>query len=168
MDELELLTLDLRSPLPYWGLENPPFTGAPFAGTTLIPEGVGGAPAGSGILIETSLGVDMAEGEEELFLFEEEDLVAFDPDDGPVLRRPLPRPSFYGRRSAADTAFTKLAAGSYIFLQWLPLDENELLEGLEWFAREAWWERAAAKGPYFLRRIREDGRLATQAMRRID
>jgi hypothetical protein len=161
MAELKLLTLDLRAPLPYRGLENPPFAGAPFAGSTFVPDG-------SGVLSETKFGVDMAEGEEELFLFEEEDLIAFDLDEGPLLRRPLPRPSFYGRRSEDDTVSARLAAGSYIFLQWQPLDENELLEGLEWFAREAWWERSAAKGPYFLRRVREDGRLATQALRRID
>jgi hypothetical protein len=41
------------------------------------------------------------------------------------------------------------------------------MEGLEWFAREAWWERSAALGPYILRRVREDGRLATQALRRL-
>jgi len=168
MAELKLLTLDLQAPLSYWGLENPPFAGAPFEGTTLITGGPDCAFAGSGALVEASLGADMTEGEEELFLFAEEDLVAFDPDEGPVLLRPLPRPSFYGRRSATDAASAKLAAGRYIFLQWRPIYEKELLEGLEWFAREAWWERAAANGPYFLRRIREEGKLSTQALRRID
>ena len=214
MAGMELLTLDLRSPLEYSGLENPPLSGA---------------------LLE---GRDMEDGEEELFLFDEEELVAFDPDDGPSLRRPLPRPRFYGRRPRRDgvpgasksdgrlarishskiglsarsdeneersvlfarehrveEATTRsarfcglaanaisvllswkkaarhekygLAAGEYVFLQWRPRDVEELMEGLEWFARQAWWERAAAKGPYILRRVREDGRLATQALRRI-
>jgi hypothetical protein len=162
MADFELLTLDLRSPLAYSGLENPPIAGAPLSGTVLLP-------AASGSLLELGLGAGMGEGEEELFLFDEEELVGFDPDDGPGLRRPLPRPSFYGRRPAPAGAArgAELAAGSYAFLQWRPRDEEELLIGLEWFAREAWWEGAAARGPYVLRRVREDGRLATQVLRRL-
>ena len=164
MPGFELLTLDLRSPLAYSGLENPPLTGAPLSGTALLP-------TVSGSFLELGLGIDMAEGEEELFLFDEEGLVGFDPDEGPSLRRPLPRPRYYGRRPASGDAakgsVAELAAGGYVFLQWRPRDEGELLEGLEWFAREAWWERSAALGPYILRRVREDGRLATQALRRL-
>jgi hypothetical protein len=169
MPNLVLLSLDLRSPLDWRGLENPPFAGAPLSGRAFLP-----SPSGS--LLELGLGDDMAEGEEELFLFDEEELVDFDPDEGPALRRPLPRPRFYGRRaprggadggSAASLAPASLAAGSYAFLQWRPRDEGELTEGLEWFAREAWWERRAAAGPYILRRLREDGRLATQAWRKM-
>jgi hypothetical protein len=171
MSALELLTLDLRSALPYSGLENPPLAGAPLGGNTLLPDA-------SGALSEAGIGEDMAEGEEELFLFDEEELLAYDPDEGPILRRPLPRPRFYGRRpspseapSAAPTGTNGvprgLGAGTYLFLQWRPRDEAELLEGIEWFAREAWWERASAAGPYILRRIREDGRLATQVLRRL-
>jgi hypothetical protein len=174
MTDFELLTLDLRSPLSYSGLENPPLTGAPLSGRAFLP-------TASGSLVELGLGADMAEGEEELFLFDEEELVDFDPDEGPKLRRPLPRPRYYGRRpapgagvfgddnsvSAAGGPAARLAAGGYAFLQWRPRDEEELLVGLEWFAREAWWERSAARGPYILRRVREDGRLATQALRRL-
>jgi hypothetical protein len=168
MPSFELLSLDLRSPLEYGGLENPPLSGAPLSGTVLIP-------AAEGSVLELGLGADMSEGEEELFLFDEGDIVDFDPDDGPKLRRPLPGPRYYGRRPAPGKAFAggsgapsaKLEAGSYAFLQWRPRDEGELLEGLEWFARESWWERSAACGPYFIRRVREDGRLATQALRRL-
>jgi len=156
MAAMELLTLDLRAALAYSGLENPPLLGAPFAGTTLLPDGLG-------VLRETTIGEDMGEGEEELFLFDEEELVSFDPDDGPRLKRPLPRPRFYGHLAPAGSG--GLPAGSYIFLQWRPRGEEELLDGLEWFAKEAWWARSTAKGPYILRRIREDGRLATQALR---
>ena len=169
MEHMELLTLDLRSPIVFSGLENPPIAGAPFSGSTFVPDG-------SGTLREAKLGAGMAEGEEELFLFDEDELVGFDPDDGPLLRRPLPRPGFYGRRAAGPAGGSAvaptgpsagLAAGSYAFFQWRPKDEDELLEGLEWFAREAWWERVAARGPYILRRLREDGRLATQVLRRL-
>jgi hypothetical protein len=168
MPSFELLTLDLHSLLEYKGLENPPLSGAPLSGKVLIP-------GATGSILELGLGADMAEGEEELFLFEDEDLIDFDPDDGPMLRRPLPGPAYYGRRPAHGKAFVgeasglsaKLDAGTYSFLQWRPRDEVELMEGLEWFARESWWERSAASGPYFLRRVREDGKLATQSLRRI-
>jgi hypothetical protein len=163
MSALELLTLELRSPLPFFGLENPPLAGAPLSGWTLLPR-----PD----LVRVGIGEDMEEGEEELFVFDEEELVSFDPDEGPALRRPLPSPRFYGRRSTPGPgsepgAAKGLPAGSYAFLQWRPRDEGELIEGLEWFAREVWWEGAAVKGPYALRRLREDGRLATQALRMI-
>jgi hypothetical protein len=141
MADFELLTLGLRAPLDFRGFEDPPFPGLPVE----------------------------AEGEEELFLFDEDELVAFDPDDGPRLRRPLPRARFYGRRPAPEAAprGLELAAASYVFLQWRPRGEAELEAGLEWFAREAWWGRYPARGPYILRRVREDGGLATQALRRL-
>jgi hypothetical protein len=165
MPGFELLCLDLKSPLAYLGLENPPVSGAPMEGRIIL---VGSAPKGEGALVEASLGLGLAEGEEELFLFDEEELVAFDADEGPWLRRPLPAPRFYGRLSHSASELTRLvAAGGYAFLQWRPEDEEELLGGLEWFARETWWQRVGAMGPYMLRRIREEGSLATQALRRI-
>jgi hypothetical protein len=158
MADFQLLTLDLRSPLDYGGIENPPFSGVPEQ--AFIPGATQAAPAA------------LAEGEEEVFLFDPEALVAFDPDDGPLLERPLPPPSYYGRRGASgsqpagDGAY-RVPAGSYAFLQWRPRDAEGLMEGLEWFAREAWWERVEATGPYILRRVREDGAVATQALRRL-
>jgi hypothetical protein len=168
MADFELLTLDLRSPLAYPGLENPPLAGAPLRGVALLP-------SAAGSFRELGIGADMAEGEEELFLFDEGELVDFDSDEGPRLRRPLPRPRYYGRRSlpgaepagGPEGSPSRLAAGGYVFLQWRPRDEEELMEGLEWFARESWWERSATQGPYILRRVREDGKLATQALRRL-
>jgi hypothetical protein len=164
MPDLDLLSLDLRSPLAYSGMENPPLSGAPLSGSVLLP-------SSSGSFREFGLGSAMDEGGEELFLFDEEDLVAFDPDEGPSLRRPLPRPRFYGRkppRPEASPATMLLKQGNYAFLQWRPRDEAELEEGIEWFVREAWWQRVGASGPYILRRVREDGRLATQVLRRSD
>ena len=171
MADMELLSLELRSPLDYRGFENPAIAGAPIRGATLLP-------TASGSMRELGLGEDLSDGEEEVFFFDEEELVAFDANEGPVLRRPLPAPRFYGRRAAAppDSAAqsaspaasaARLPTGAYAFVQWRPADEAGLIEGLEWFARETWWERTGAKGPYILRRLREDGKLATQAWRRI-
>jgi hypothetical protein len=161
MPELELFTLDLHSPIAYAGMENPPLAGVPMTGSALLPAREGG-------FREVALGSDMGEGEEELFLFDAEELIAFDLDEGPRLRRPLPRPRYYGRRPAQGSTETVLAMGSYAFLQWRPGDDEELADALEWFAREIWWERIDAKGPYILRRVREDGKLATQALRRLN
>ena len=68
MPRLELLGLDLRSDLPFSGLENPPMTGAPLAGKAFLPDA-------SGALAEAGLGEDMDEGQEELFLFDPDDTV---------------------------------------------------------------------------------------------
>jgi hypothetical protein len=160
MADLELLTLDLRSPLAYSGLENPPIRALPFAGHVL---------SAGAVLAEAGSGEDLEEGMEELFLFDEDELVLFDPDEGPRLRASLPPPRFYGRRipeaaAIAGEAYT-LAKGEYAFIQWRPRDEGELVHGLEWFARQTWWEALGARGPYIVRRIREDSSLATQALR---
>jgi hypothetical protein len=150
MADLELLTLDLRTPLDYIGIESPR-------------------------LATAGLGEGLDEGQEEVFLFDEEELLDFDPAEGPKIRSPLPRPRFYGIRSdrggepEADPAGRSysLDRGSYAFLQWRPRDEEELALGLEWFAREAWWEKAGAEGPYIVRRVSEHSRLATQALRKL-
>jgi hypothetical protein len=52
-------------------------------------------------------------------------------------------------------------------MQFRPRDLEELRAGLEWFARESWWENAGARGPYLVRRVAEDGKLATQVIRCI-
>jgi len=156
MQALELKHLSLRAPLFYRGIENPPFLG-------LRPDPVL-APEGGGTL-----------GDEELFIFEAEDLIVFDAEDGPRLPpSPLPAPSFYGRLVAANaTAQTgeppySLSPASYLFMQWRPADEAELREGIEYFAREAWWEQEQAVGPYLIRRLGEDGKVATQLWRRLE
>lgn len=154
MQTFELKRLSLRAPLFYRGIENPPFAGLnPLA--LLAPE-------------------EGPEGEE-LFLFEAEELIAFDPEEGPRLRAPsLPAPSFYGRLAGAGAGGAgektpySLAPGSYLFMQWRPSGEAELREGIEYFAREAWWEQERARGPYLLRRLGEDGKVATQLWRSLE
>lgn len=155
MPELNLLNLRLHAPLRYSGMENPPFVGLGRPGdpwTALVrPE----------------------EGHEELFVFEAEDLVVFDPDEGPRAVRPLPAPRFHGRglalgeRPAEAESEHALPRGDYLFMQWRPAGEDELLAGIEFFAREAWWEGAKATGPYLLRRVLEDGKVATQLLRSL-
>ena len=61
----------------------------------------------------------------------------------------------------------RLGAGLWIFTQWRPADGGELAEGVEWFAREAWWEGRELEGALFLRLVREDERLAFQLLRRL-
>jgi hypothetical protein len=76
----------------------------------------------------------------------------------------------------------RLEAGSWLFTQWrsgkdegpaagdLAADDlaaGDLARGLEWFAREAWWQRRALEGPWLLRLVKEDGRIACQALRRL-
>lgn|GEM_PF-263931 len=129
------------------------------------------------------------EGEEELAVFAAEGLVLMDRDDGPRMQAyPLPPALFYGRAAAgapagrpgsqnsgstADAAPESsglqtwtLEPGAYLLLQWRPENAAEFREGVEYFARQAWWEDEKAEGPYFIRRLREDGKTATQIWRR--
>jgi hypothetical protein len=152
MQTFELKRLSLRAPLLYRGVENPPFAGLKTL-PLLAPEG--------------------GEGQEELFIFEAEELIAFDTEDGPRLRASaLPAPSFYGRLAGADECGERppytLSPGSYLFMQWRPSGEEELREGIEYFARESWWERARTYGPYLVRRLGEDGKVATQLWRSLE
>jgi len=173
MPAFELLVLDLHSSLPYDGVENPPVSGAPLEGSLLLPSATGAG-------LEVALGLALGEGEEEVFLFDEGALLDFDPDEGPRIQPALAMPRFYGRgatgkrttgdgasRAGPGAAPRELPRGRYAFMQWRPRDERELAEGIEWFAREVWWERSAAEGPYIVRRLREDGRLTTQLLRRL-
>lgn len=148
-----LLNLRLHASLRYSGMENPPFVGL----------GRPGDPWFAAVLPE--------EGKEELFVFEAEDLVLFDPDDGPKVVAPLPAPRFHGtglklgeKTGEGETEYS-LPRGEYLFMQWRPANEGELLSGMEYFAREAWWEGTKAMGPYLLRRVLEDGKVATQLLR---
>ncbi|MBL8966724.1 MAG: hypothetical protein JNG85_06920 [Spirochaetaceae bacterium] len=228
MPDFTLLTLRLHANIPYEGLENPPFAGlpspaevrdllplvrgreAPLLGEAAPPAAPGGATAAAQSTPAQKPGRSgLEEGEEELFIFEEAELIEFDPDDGPRVILPLPPPRFYGRMAAPTKGDRKakaepsipapgapapeapagdgtaappskdgakppktsveysLAPGTYLFMQFRPLDAEEMRSGLEWFARESWWEAAAARGPYLVRRIAEDGELATQIIRGI-
>ncbi|HUX38218.1 MAG TPA: hypothetical protein VMV44_09995 [Rectinemataceae bacterium] len=115
-----------------------------------------------------------AEGGEEVHLYPA-DIFSSGPE-GPRCQRPLPKPDASwrsgtespGGREAASEAGLLIGAGSWLFAQWRPLDGKELELGVEWFAREAWWERRPLVGDLFLRIVREDDRLAFQLLRRLD
>lgn len=168
MASYELFTLDLHAALLYTGIERPAIKAAPLSGSVLIPHE-------DGRLYEVPSGLGLAEDEEEIFLFDTEKLVEFDADNGPELVPSLPAPDFYGRRiSAGSSAFKgaslerrELPRGRYAFMQWRAESEEELRLGLEWFIREIWWEQMKLEGPYILRRLCEDGKLATQILRRL-
>lgn len=67
----------------------------------------------------------------------------------------------------AGTERLSIGPGIYAFLQWRAGDEDTLAEGIDYFARELWWERKATEGFWILRRVAEDGRMATQLIARL-
>jgi hypothetical protein len=168
MAAYELRILDLRAPLPYTGIENPSFAGGHPGGSVLVP-----IPEGR--LLEIPTGPGLSEGDEEIFLFDEESLIEFDADNGPKIVPRLPTPGFYGRRNSTGGAVfggaalerRELPRGRYAFMQWRADTDEELLLGMEWFARETWWEQLRGEGPCILRRLREEGKLASQMLRRL-
>lgn len=124
------------------------------------------------------------EGGEELHRFGL-DLVTMGPE-GPRCRRPLPSPeASYRRRGRENSAIetraqegrtdaravadpgSRLETGFWLFAQWRPAAGGELALGIEWFAREAWWEGRKLEGPLYLRLVREDGGLAFQLLGRL-
>ena len=124
------------------------------------------------------------EGGEELHRFDP-DLVSMGPE-GPRCRRPLPSPEASYRRRGRESGAVEaraeevatevhanasdgscLVAGLWLFTQWRPADGGQLALGIEWFAREAWWEGRELEGRLFLRLVREDGKLAFQLFWRL-
>lgn len=100
-------------------------------------------------------------------------------DDGPRLREPLPAPAWIaasglpGQAAAAEAGAESLEPGRYAFVQARPSAADgqaaaaELSGLVEWFAREAWWQRVEATGPLVVRLVREDGKTAMQIIRRL-
>jgi hypothetical protein len=136
MQAPELRLLDLRSPLVYRELAPAPVFPCP----------------------------GFADGEEELLAFDGALLVREDPDDGP--RVPALPPAAFRSGPGGAGAERGLPAGIYAFMQIKAESEAELICGLEAFARDAWWEALSLEGPYFVRRLGEDGKIAVQLLRR--
>ena len=104
----------------------------------------------------------LPEGDEELFLFDESGLLRQDSSEGPRLAGPLPK-----AQRVPGPAGSDLPAGNYAFVQFRAGSMEELGEALEDFARDCWWESLPASGPFYLRRIGEDGATALQLLRRL-
>ncbi len=151
---LALLDLDLRSPLDFFPRTLPAPSPEDF-----FPEG------------------PKAEGEESLYLFGEGILVHG--PDGPACPQPLDGPlSAWGNRRLEGGASAgsqprlgeegyRLDTGHWLFMQWRPASGRELREGIEWLARESWWEGRRVAGPLHLRLVREDRKLAWQLLWRL-
>jgi len=110
-------------------------------------------------------------------------------DDGPAARRPLPPPARIAASglivpcgdvssdaASVDTPSSaeRLEPGQYLFTQDRkpadvegPAVNDWLADSIEWFAREAWWTKAAGAGELTLRLVREDGKTAVQLIRKM-
>lgn len=109
-------------------------------------------------------------GDEELACYDPEGVVRFDPLDGPRAFGRLPGALARGASARGAGRWRpdmELDRGVYAFLQDRVSKEEEILLLLESFAREAWWQRLECQGPYFVRRVFEDGNWATQILRRL-
>ncbi|MEI6387996.1 MAG: hypothetical protein WCQ50_15310 [Spirochaetota bacterium] len=142
-----LLELDLRSDIIFTGTLRVP----------IYPDGF------------FPLGPDTEEAGE-LYLFSPDSFEAT--EDGPRARLPHPLPyaafsSAPGLDEGAGAPGFCIEAGAWLFAQWRPASAEDLDLGMEWFAREAWWEQKRLDGPWLLRLVREDGQTAFQLLRRL-
>mgnify|MGYP005841496229 CR=1 FL=1 len=106
-------------------------------------------------------------------------------DDGPHAADPLPLPLMAGiQKSGAPaearaeqesaigvsldvaTEGLELPACAYLFAQGRYEDTASVHALLDWFIKEAWWQREASEGPYYVRWVREDGKTALQVLRK--
>lgn len=122
----------------------------------------------------------LEEGAEELFAFDAGEAVVDHGDEGPTILRPLPAARFHGRGvrasavgvgeggDAAAGAPHRLDAGEYAFVQFQAAGQEELLEAMNDFVRDCWWEGLRVEGPLYLRRIGEDGSTALQLLRKAE
>lgn len=160
----ELLTLRLAAPLEYGIRDIQPAHSYTELATAFLPH---------------------EEGDETVLFYVQEALMLNDASEGPRIRA-VPEghltagQSLYRHNSIFDKYLRsnsesgptecpprgtlEIAAGTYAFFQWRPKDAQEFEAGLEHFARELWWERRSAHGPWVLRRVAEDGKLATQLL----
>ena len=82
-------------------------------------------------------------------------------EDGPRLKASFPR----NWMSLFPTG--SLEPGDYLFCQWRQSDYPSLERGLEEFMRQVWWDGEETTGPWILRLVHEDGKLAIQGLRRV-
>jgi len=100
-------------------------------------------------------------------------------DDGPALTGTLVPSAAYAIAAADGQERFELAPGDYLFFQWRAKNASgraanghasgpPLSQIFEEIVREAWWQRLECSGPWFLRLVPEDGRLALQILRRVE
>lgn len=152
---MELYTLNLSRPIAYRAAGR---SGAAFSLASIMGEAA-----------------DAPDGYESLLLWDYERAVGDGPD-GPKLADPMPPPDFEGNLAGAgDEIAAELGAGSWLFCQHRAegdargdsaRGDEAALAALAFLAREAWWRRSPARGPIALRLVKEDGKLAAQALRR--
>ncbi|MDA8425981.1 MAG: hypothetical protein M0Z80_07560 [Treponema sp.] len=158
----ELLRLELRSPLGY--------VRPPGAAKLNLDESWPLPP--------------LAQGDDELYLFETDEIIRDDAENGPALVVPLPyalhvsaipasdgSPVEYRETGASiprDPGYFALPAGSYAFMQFLARDIEGLHEAMDDFVKECWWQRVPVSGPLYLRRVDEDGAAKLQLLRRSE
>ncbi len=102
--------------------------------------------------------------------------------DGPAATRPLPPPARIAASglfvpcgdASSDNDAERLEPGQYLFTQDRkpadvegPAVNDWLADSIEWFAREAWWTKAAGTGELTLRLVHEDGKTAVQLIRKM-
>ncbi len=135
-------------------------------------------------------GIPSAEGGETVLFYSPDSLVRFDEAEGPRILALPGKPERFGvsrenRHEAGEDKAGEdkagedkagegkeeegltLEPGLYGFMQWRVADAAGLAEGIEYFARETWWEKLGCRGPWILRRVAEDGKIATQLLARL-
>jgi hypothetical protein len=107
-----------------------------------------------------------------LLVFRENNFSAMT-DAGPRLSGdPVPAAAY---RIAAEEGTPEflLAAGDYVFFQWRAYNNKAEKSSpafsmtLEEVVREIWWRRLECEGPWFLRLVSEDDRVAAQVLREL-
>ncbi len=130
-------------------------------------------------------GIPSAEGGETVLFYSPASLVRFDEAEGPCILALPGKPERFGvsRENHHEEGEDKaeegkagevkeeegltLEPGLYAFMQWRVADAAGLAGGIEYFARETWWEKLGCRGPWILRRVAEDGKIATQLLARL-
>lgn len=109
-----------------------------------------------------SLAKESAE-ESEFLLCWEYDAIIQNGDDGPRIREDIPAARAF-EKAGQERQDASLKSGLWLFCQGRAENLKEMMEIVEWFAREAWWVQASIFGPLYVRMVKEDKKLAVQVL----
>jgi len=107
-----------------------------------------------------------------LLVFKESNLSMMT-DEGPRLSSSLAPESSYRTESDERAATYSLAPGDYLFFQWRARNAAGQVAAPSFFpileeaVREAWWQGVGCEGPWFIRLVSEDEKVAIQALRKL-